>query len=94
VRHHLAVWPLVSLVAVWALMTDMSGADKMRANLQRRATLRRGLLLARSRKRAARDFGLGMGRPVDGASDTLVPARPATGYGHNYNTEANFSRGL
>jgi hypothetical protein len=35
-----------------------------------------------------------MGRPVDGASDTLVPARPATGYGHNYNTEANFSRGL
>lgn len=90
----MAVWPLVSLVAVWALMTDMSGADKIRANLQRRATLRRGLLLARSRKRAARDLGLGLGRLADSASDTLVPTRPAMGYSHNYNTDANFSRGL
>lgn len=75
-------------------MTDMSGAEKIRQNLLRRATLRRGLLLARSRKRAARKYGLGMYRLGDSASDTLVPARPAMGYGYNYLTEGNFSRGL
>jgi hypothetical protein len=35
-----------------------------------------------------------MYRLGDSASDTLVPARPAMGYGYNYLTEGNFSRGL
>ena len=75
-------------------MSDMSEAEKVSENLLRRATQRRGLLLARSRRRGARAHGFGMYRRADTESKTLVAGDHAAGYGYDYDVEGYLNRGL
>ena len=70
-------------------MADLSATEKTRQNLLQRADRQRDLLLAKSRQRAGRVYGLAMYRPLGAATDGLKSANRQSGYGFDDNPEPN-----